>query len=81
MCIVPYMTTSDPVMFSISIDEYRSAISAEGARYAAARRRLELVSEVLRLRVVGAVNAGLSQNEAAKLSGVTRQTVRVWLGK
>lgn len=50
------------------------------------RRRVVLQQEVhlrycLKTAVRKAVGAGMSEVEAAKLAGVTRMTVRAWLGK
>jgi DNA-directed RNA polymerase specialized sigma24 family protein len=45
---------------------------------------LDLVAEHtdrLRKAVVAAVKDGMSESEAARLAGVTRMTVRSWLGK
>ena len=44
-----------------------------------ARRLPEAVQEELRRRAVGAVLAGRSQGEAARLFGVSRQTVNGWI--
>jgi len=35
----------------------------------------------LRAAVIRAVSEGMSESEAARRAGVTRQTVRFWLGK
>lgn len=75
------MTTSPDPLFPISLDEYREAIDKAGTQVKAARSRLRNTTEVLRDRVTRAVAAGISENEAAKLAGVERQTVRKWLGK
>lgn len=68
-------------MFPVDLDSYRASVSALGAKRRAAVIRLELTTDILRKCVVAAVAAGMSENEAAKLAGVTRQAVRSWRGK
>jgi len=66
---------------AVSLDEYRAQIDNCGTELAAARRRVELTAHVLRLRVLRAIAAGMTESEAARLAGVRRQTVRDWAGK
>lgn len=68
-------------LLPVSLDEYREAIDKAGSGRRAALRRLNNTTEVLRLRVVAGVRAGLSQSEAAKLAGVRRQTVMDWVNQ
>lgn len=46
-----------------------------------AARKLELTTAQLREFVKTAVDAGMSQSEAARLAGVRRQTVQEWCAK
>jgi len=66
---------------AVSLDEYRDGISKRGTELAVARRRVELTADVLRVLVLRAVAAGMTESEAARLAGVRRQTVRDWSGK
>lgn len=76
------MTThKEPTMFEISLDDYRRAIDKDGQQLRSARSRVRNTTEVLKSRVLRAIAAGLSENEAAKISGVTRETIRTWQGK
>jgi DNA invertase Pin-like site-specific DNA recombinase len=45
------------------------------------RQRAKESREELRTAVRRAVNSGMTEVETAKLAGVTRMTVRAWLGK
>jgi DNA invertase Pin-like site-specific DNA recombinase len=81
-CTVTDMTTNQPEpLIPVNLDEYRQAIDKAGTQMAAARTRLTNTTEVLRSRVVKAIELGMSESEAARLAGVRRQTVREWLGK
>ena len=44
-------------------------------------RQLEHTTEALRAACADATAAGISEAETARLAGVTRMTVRAWLGK
>lgn len=46
-----------------------------------ARQRVTEATEAVRAAVVEAVAGGMSEVEAARQAGVTRMTVRAWLGK
>lgn len=47
------------------------------------RKLAEMVAskDELKARTLAAMIAGISENEASKLAGVTRKTVREWQGK
>lgn len=63
------------------LSEYRKQLDKVGTDLTAARRREKLTRAKLRDLVVKAVGAGVSEVEASKLAGITRVTVREWLGK
>ena len=52
-----------------------------GALYAFGRQEHELRKARLRAAIRDAVAAGMSEVEIARLAGVSRPTVRAWLGK
>ena len=56
-------------------DDLRQA----SADYRDAQRRLDNARERLRVSVVGAVKAGMSQSEVARIVGVDRLTIRKWI--
>lgn len=62
-------------------DQYRNAVAVWGETHAANRRRLQESRDELAQAVREAVKADVTEVEAAKLAGVTRMTVRAWLGK
>lgn len=62
-------------------DQYRTAVAVWADAYATNRRRLQESRDELRDAVQQAVAAGVTEVEAARLSGVTRMTVRKWVGK
>lgn len=72
--------TNEP-LFPVNLDDYRQQIDKDGAALRAARTRVTNTTEILRSRVVRAVEAGMSEKEASEIAGVTRDTVRRWLGK
>jgi hypothetical protein len=78
-CMVIGMTENG--LFTVSLDEYREVLSRQGKIVTAAVSRLRTEREMLKDRVLGALAAGMSEVEASKLSGVTRETVRKWQGK
>ena len=49
--------------------------------HTAAREAVTLAKADLRRAVVAAVHDGMTEVKAAKLAGVSRPTVRAWLGK
>lgn len=57
------------------------ALDRAAARYATAVARQNLVRDQLADLVRAAVASGMSEVEAAHRAGVTRTTVRKWLGK
>lgn len=59
----------------------RTPLEEAAARHQAARRRLEEERGALREAIRDAVAGGLSEVRAAELAGVSRPTVRAWLGK
>ncbi len=63
-------------------EQYAAAVSVWADTYAANKRRLEESRDELRDAVREAVNnGGMTEKRAAQLAGVTRMTVRAWLGK
>lgn len=65
----------DPVGYLSTVIRYRAA------RFAAFDAKAKDARRSLRDVVVEAVGLGMSELEASKLAGVTRQTVRSWVGK
>ena len=65
----------DPVGYLSTVMRYRAA------RFAAFDAKAKEARRSLRDVVVEAVGRGMSELEASKLAGVTRQTVRSWVGK
>ena len=61
--------------------QYRAAVAVWADTHAANRQRLQESRDELRGAVREAVKHGMTEVEAAKLAGVTRMTVRAWLGK
>lgn len=59
----------------------RLAVAAAASEYQTQLAAMINAKAVLKTRVLAAIAAGVSENEAAKLSGVTRKTVRDWQGK
>ncbi|MDO5535363.1 MAG: hypothetical protein Q4F65_12020 [Propionibacteriaceae bacterium] len=62
-------------------ESLRDAVAVWGDTHAANRRRLEESRDELRDAVLHALAGGVSEAEAARLSGVTRMTIRAWQGK
>jgi hypothetical protein len=85
VCMVAYMTTSqnDPMDQPLnSPDQLRRTIQYFAKREKALREQAEIERGKLRDCVVSAVTVHrMSELEASKLAGVTRQTVRTWVGK
>jgi predicted transcriptional regulator len=52
-----------------------------GARYRRAKANTDTVRDELKAVVSAAAAAGMSEVQIADISGVTRMTVRNWLGK
>lgn len=75
------MTTKRELPEPYSADDLRKMLIDGGANLALARARVDNWVEVMAGRVRAAVALGVSESEAAKLAGVTRMTVRSWLGK
>lgn len=80
-CTVTNMSNTPEPLIPVDLDEYRAAIDKAGTKVAAARRQLANSTEILRSRVVRAVELGLSKSEAARLAGVRRETVIGWCEK
>lgn len=62
-------------------EDWEARVAAQGRRYRAAVERAEAERHKLAGLVGSAVAAGVSEVRAARAAGVTRQTVRAWLGK
>lgn len=63
-------------------EEYAQSITYRRQRFEAFQGSADDEKQQLRDRVVAAVLSGhVSEAEAARLAGVTRMTVRSWLGK
>ncbi len=56
-------------------------IEALGAEHTLRRGDVQQIRSELVTAVRRAVEAGMSESEAARLAGVTRMTVRAWQGK
>lgn len=63
------------------IDEFRADIGQKGEDVAALTVSLESARVLLRESVLAGLGAGISELEASKLAGVTRDSVRRWAGK
>lgn len=83
VCTVTYMSTSHENPFEplVDIDQLRQSIEYFSKREKAFREQADLERIRLRDCVRRAVQSGMSELEASKLSGVTRGTVRTWIGK
>jgi hypothetical protein len=57
--------------------DHREALRAAGAEFQAVRASLETARNHLQPLMVAALKAGISQTEVVKLSGYTRDRVRV----
>lgn len=68
-------------MIPVDLDAYRQSVDKASTDYLAAVRRVDLTKSRLKAVVLAAIAAGVSENEVAYLSGVTRKTVRTWQGK
>jgi len=68
-----------PAEMSRAYHESMVRLAADEA--AAAREGAAHYMGELRRAVMAAVEAGISESETARLAGVTRMTVRSWLGK
>lgn len=76
VCIVAYM---EPLT---NPEQLRRSIAYFSQREKAFREKADAERSKLRDCVVSAVKVhGMSELEASKLAGVTRQTVRTWCGK
>lgn len=58
-----------------------SELEKAAHRYRITRAALDNRRDELAVEVRAAVNGGMSEVEAARLAGVSRMTVRSWLGK
>lgn len=58
-----------------------SALADAAADYAAQKIHSEQATEALRVQVRLAAERGMTEAEIARVAGVTRMTVRSWLGK
>ena len=64
------------------IEAALSSIEYYGQRFRTFQEKADLERQQLRHKVINAIAAGyVSELQASKLAGVTRQTVRSWLGK
>ena len=61
--------------------DHRIAVTTWAEERAYHKREMGCAADQLRDAVRGAIAAGMTEVEAAKLAGVTRMTVRAWLGK
>lgn len=61
--------------------EHEAELILRAERHTAAREAVTLAKADLRRAVRHAVEAGMTEVKAAKLAGVSRPTVRAWLGK
>lgn len=68
-------------MVDLQKQEKRDRLQELGRDLSDAVRARDLASENLRVTVLDALASGVSENEAAKLAGITRDTVRRWAGK
>lgn len=59
----------------------REQLDASATLYQFSRKETSLRRERLKASVRAAVAEGMSEVQAAKVAGVTRMTVRSWLGK
>lgn len=77
------MTTSHENPFEplVDLDQLRRSIGYFSEREKAFQKRADHERLQLRDCVVRAVQMGMSELEASKVAGVTRQTVRTWCGK
>jgi hypothetical protein len=72
--VLPARSDSDP--------RWEEAIRYRAERFKAFQARADEQRELLKDRVIDAVTeGGMAEAEAARLAGVTRMTVRAWLGK
>ena len=62
-------------------DDYRARIHQAAKRYASDRARVKRSRDDLADLVRLATRHGMTEVEASELAGVTRMTVRSWLGK
>lgn len=63
-------------------EEYAQSITYRRQRFEAFQTRADEKKQELKDRVIAAVLSGhVSEAEAARLAGVTRMTVRSWMGK
>lgn len=78
-CIVTDMT-NEP-LFPVDLTPYRVQIKDAGEKLAVARHAEKTARSRVRDVVLAALEAGVSESEAATLAGVSRLTVRAWAGK
>lgn len=64
-----------------SPDDYRADLIKAAERYATDRERARKSRDHLRNLVYLCHRRGMTEVEAARLAGVSRMTVRAWLGK
>lgn len=65
----------------MTTDDYTLRLTDAAKRYASDRRRLDRSRDDLADLVRLVVRHGETETEVARLAGVTRMTVRKWLGK
>lgn len=75
LCTVSYMTDNR------SLDDFRKSLDDRNTRYRKAAERLTNDRNALRAVVLAAIAAGMSEAEAAKVTGLSRMTIRAWQGK
>ena len=63
------------------LDEARDCLAAIAAEHAKAMTQEAEIRETLRTAVRDAIAAGMTETEAARISGMSRVTVRTWIGK
>ncbi len=81
-CIVAYMEQNElPQLASITYEERVKLLTKKGSALSAARTREAHARAELRDAVVRAAADGFSELSISKFTGVTRETVRDWLGK
>lgn len=67
--------------FDVDLESYRSNVERLGRMRASAKHLYDSYSAQLRDAIISAADAGVSENELSRISGVDRQTLRRWRGK
>jgi len=63
------------------LDDYRAELIEAAERYAADRERVRKSRDHVANLVYLCTRRGMTEVDAAKLAGVSRMTIRAWLGK